>query len=638
MNCNNNTAPLVGSSAASSCNNGCSPKDINVICRKIIIPYGQGILAIEGDENSSSRTFIIPDTTEEGISLVDKTFSILVENANKQQWRTVVTDEDKIIEDNYIKIKWDIGKNETAVAGILKVSLEAEGENFKWQTYSGDFSIASSLYDEDRQIDPSLNLQTKDINRNGRYYPDPGYNGFSAVNVNIELDFIPTAEKGAPNGVATLDELGKVFVSQLPEGVVIDNNYVHTDNNFTNTDKEKLNNLSNYDDTQVKSDINIINEKIPTQATNNNQLADKDFVNSSLNSITAFYITKNANGDQFNSKAELDSATEFYSGGEVRVPTRNDYCIVLEDETKENSTTRYIYQNEQWEFQYIVNETPLTSEQIKAINSGITPELVAKLQGIALTDVQINNTSIVTDGVANIPCGIPFEYSMAKFSNNVYGNWVYSGVFLDSSGSVRLPNVSDEQIINSMDGNYQIVPVLSRNIRTSVKTAMCDGKGDEWTEDEKLKAQERIGVSKIPSGMTLTADVILEESVERVDFNEIIVKNYEKLIIYVFRPATIFSSGYGSISFASNVGGGLGGTDYNAFSTNQKINVRHTMVKTDGTKFEVTSEWVNAGNNINDTAFIKSAYKPDVNPYSGYLVINTTQTFPIGTHILIYTK
>lgn len=444
------------------------------------------------------------------------------------------------------------------------------------------------------------------------------------------------------SGNKTAEELGLASKEDVEE---LSNNKVDKEygkglstNDFTNEEKEKLSNLQNYDDTQVKQNINSINEKIPTQATNNNQLADKDFVNSSLNSITAFYITKNLNGDQFNNKAELDSTTEFYSGGEIRVPTRNDYCIVLEDETKDNSTTRYIYQNNQWEFQYVVNETPLTSEQIKAINSGITPELVAKLQGIALTDVQINSTSIVTDGVANIPCGIPFKYSMAKFSNNVYGNWVYSGVFLDSSGSVRLPNVSDEQIINSMDGNYQIVPVLSRNIRTSVKTAMCDGKGDEWTEDEKLKAQERIGVSKIPSGMTLTADVVLEESVERVNFNEIIVKNYEKLIIYVFRPATTFSSGYGNVSFSSNVGGGLGGTEYNAYSTNQKINVRHTLVKTDGTNFEATSEWVNAGNNINDTAFIKSAYKPDVNPYSGYLVINTTQTFPVGTHILVYTK
>ena len=185
---------------------------------------------------------------------------------------------------------------------------------------------------------------------------------------------------------------------------------------------------------------------------------------------------------------------------------------------------------------------------------------------------------------------------------------------------------------------HQWAPITPNNLDLALKIAMCDGVGAKWTEDEKLKAQERIGVSKIPSGMTLAADVVLEESVESVNFNEIIVKNYEKLIIYVFRPATTFSSGYGSISFSSNVGGGLGGTDYNAFSTNQKINVRHTLVKTDGIKFEATSEWVNAGNNINDTAFIKSAYKPEVNPYSGYLKVDTSQTFPVGTHILIYTK
>ena len=113
-----------------------------------------------------------------------------------------------------------------------------------------------------------------------------------------------------------------------------------------------------------------------------------------------------------------------------------------------------------------------------------------------VSDVKVNDGSIVTDGVANIPCGIPFEYSMAKFSNSTYGNWIYSGVCLDSYGNVKLPNVSDEQIINSMDGNYQIVPVLSRNIRTSVKTAMCDGKGDEWTEEEKASARARMGVSE----------------------------------------------------------------------------------------------------------------------------------------------
>ena len=38
----------------------------------------------------------------------------------------------------------------------------------------------------------------------------------------------------------------------------------------------------------------------------------------------------------------------------------------------------FIYQNN-WEFQYIVNETALTAEQLAAINSGITAALVGQI-------------------------------------------------------------------------------------------------------------------------------------------------------------------------------------------------------------------------------------------------------------------
>ena len=59
--------------------------------------------------------------------------------------------------------------------------------------------------------------------------------------------------------------------------------------------------------------------------------------------------------------------------------------VVLQDETKTTSlgvdpTTRYTYQGEwptgQFEFQYIVNNTALTQEQVDAINSGITKSIV----------------------------------------------------------------------------------------------------------------------------------------------------------------------------------------------------------------------------------------------------------------------
>lgn len=232
----------------------------------------------------------------------------------------------------------------------------------------------------------------------------------------------------------------------------------------------------------------------------------------------------------------------------------------------------------------------------------------------------------LTDYVKNTDYADNSKFGVVKTNNN-YGIQTENGV-------LYIRRATEPEIKT----RHQWAPITPNNLDLALKIAMCDGVGEAWTDEEKLKAQERIGVSKIPSGMTLTADVVLEESVARVSFNEIVVKNYEKLIIYIFQPATAFSSGNGSISFNSSVGGGLGSTVYNAFSTNQKINVRHTMVKTDGSNFETTCEWVNAGTNINDTAFIQSLYKSDANPYSGYLTISTTQTFPIGTHILIYTK
>lgn len=138
----------------------------------------------------------------------------------------------------------------------------------------------------------------------------------------------------------------------------------------------------------VNGKISPIEAKIPAQASADNQLADKSFVNSSLNSIAAFYITKDQAGNAFETKAQLFDATTVYSGGEARVPTRNDYAIVRVDETQSNATTRYIYQNG-WQFQYVVNETALTSDQLKSLNSGITAELVAKLTGINM-DSKVN--------------------------------------------------------------------------------------------------------------------------------------------------------------------------------------------------------------------------------------------------------
>lgn len=112
----------------------------------------------------------------------------------------------------------------------------------------------------------------------------------------------------------------------------------------------------------------------------NDDVANKNYVDNAVDTYAAYYITKNAAGDAFSTYSELASASTFYSGGVVRTPTRNDYCIVREDENHDNATTRYIYTGSGWEYQYTVNETALTQAQVDALNSGAT---ASKINSIA---------------------------------------------------------------------------------------------------------------------------------------------------------------------------------------------------------------------------------------------------------------
>lgn len=96
---------------------------------------------------------------------------------------------------------------------------------------------------------------------------------------------------------------------------------------------------------------------IPEQATVDNQLADKDFVNSSIATNTA-----NFKGT-FNSTADLPSEA-----------TPNDYAfVIVTDESGNTRYDRYKYtEDEGWLFEYSLNNSSFTANQWAAINSGIT--------------------------------------------------------------------------------------------------------------------------------------------------------------------------------------------------------------------------------------------------------------------------
>lgn len=130
--------------------------------------------------------------------------------------------------------------------------------------------------------------------------------------------------------------------------------------------------------------VHEIEAKVPAAATSDNQLADKAFVNSSINAVAAYYITSTPEGDSFATKADLVNGPYYFQGA-VRVPTTNDYALVKADETHEGSAARYMYDGKQWDYQYTLNDTPFTQAQVDAINSGITAGLVTKYNAAADT-------------------------------------------------------------------------------------------------------------------------------------------------------------------------------------------------------------------------------------------------------------
>ena len=77
-----------------------------------------------------------------------------------------------------------------------------------------------------------------------------------------------------------------------------------------------------------------------------------------INKLAAYYITSDIQGNPFATHSALVNAETYYSGGATREPTRNDYAVVLADETHGGAEYRYIYAiadgaaTGHWEAQY----------------------------------------------------------------------------------------------------------------------------------------------------------------------------------------------------------------------------------------------------------------------------------------------
>lgn len=123
---------------------------------------------------------------------------------------------------------------------------------------------------------------------------------------------------------------------------------------------------SNY--TAVTGRLDAIEGKIPSDASSSNQLADKDFVNSSIATNTATF------------RGTYESDTDLPTTTDIPDLKNNDYAFVIVLSSGGNPEySRFKYSSGSWAYEYTLNNSSFTAEQWAAITSGISAGLIPSI-------------------------------------------------------------------------------------------------------------------------------------------------------------------------------------------------------------------------------------------------------------------
>lgn len=143
------------------------------------------------------------------------------------------------------------------------------------------------------------------------------------------------------------------------------------------------------DTTVIQVAVDEINSKIPAAASAENQLADKDWVNSSIATATSTF------------RGTFETESDLPKDGVMA----NDYAfIIFAGEDGNPEYRRYKYADGAWVYEYTLNNSSFTADQWSAINSGITKEKLEEIEsagvvkiGAGLTRDEDGAVSIKTD-------------------------------------------------------------------------------------------------------------------------------------------------------------------------------------------------------------------------------------------------
>ena len=273
----------------------------------------------------------------------------------------------------------------------------------------------------------------------------------------------------------------------------------------------------------IRQSITTINRKIPSQATPDNQLADKNFVNSSIATETAtFRGTYNEVTDLNLQPEATHSMIETALHTTIANVDNNDYCFVqiptrVSTPTEIESVERYKYSTIYgWQYEYTLNNSGFTAAQWAAINSGITSGLV--------TQIGTNASDILTiqGAIQTLTTGLSGKVDKAGdtmtgallFDTSTENKWIGAkrgqGSII-SRDCIYWSPVGGSTFFGQMNSDYTGIQTTFARINNSNGLIMAGTRGvfenDSATEANRLQRYDKIFATGIVSDTkTWTSD------------------------------------------------------------------------------------------------------------------------------------
>lgn len=274
----------------------------------------------------------------------------------------------------------------------------------------------------------------------------------------------------------------------------------------------------------LQAAIDIINGKIPAQATTSNQLADKEFVNSSISTATADFK------GTYNSLQELEQVTA----------NANDYAFVIATDADGNTVyKRYKWvAGSGWTWEYDLNNSSFTAAQWAAIQSGITAALVTKLTDLP-TNAELNQriTTAITTALGQYYTKAEIDAALQSI-NTAIGQKASQSDLTDEVNRAKQAEQTNANNISTVDG---LVAFINKSFGKydgeTVKT-LSQAKADKYVNvNGGETSASGYGIS---APITLNAgDILLVPSAQAVPaavsvIARLVDRTYQKVIVYTY--------------------------------------------------------------------------------------------------------